>query len=286
MASFNEINPIVGEIVVPVLEQELASDQTNPNQELASDQTNPNPAIQTKEEIQTKEYEGFTYHANFPQEWIENELPETGRDCPNCVGENHDGYAMWRGIILGYCGNCAMVYEGKRGAGFFCHGVELKGGTINYVTAYELYLGEIDLDKLGDLAANPEDTMESHEETKRVVDEDDEYDMDDYYADEYDEYIKTKNAEDADYAEYVELSKRMVAAHTEDQENLLEEEREKQELDEYLKMQDDYPCTEDDGEEYEFCDHRSCRNLIHDSGTIFCDYHRKFNSVKSRKYIK
>jgi hypothetical protein len=108
-----------------------------------------------------KTYGGLKYHLNFPDEWILDELPETGRECANCVGEEtcRKGFAMWRGIVLGYCSNCAVIYEGKRGPGFYGHGVE---DFMEFtVSAYETYLANIDLETLGDLAENPEDTIEN-----------------------------------------------------------------------------------------------------------------------------
>ena len=76
---------------------------------------------------QYKTYAGLKYHVNFPNHWILNELPGTGRECMNCVGNelHRTGYAMWRGIVLGYCTNCAIYeYKGDRGAGFYGYGVE------------------------------------------------------------------------------------------------------------------------------------------------------------------
>jgi len=109
-----------------------------------------------------KTYGGLKYHLNFPDEWILDELPETGRECANCVGEEtaRTGYAMWRGIVLGYCNNCAFTYEGKRGPGFCGNGVE--DYMEHTVRAYDTYLANIDLENVGELAANPDDTIENH----------------------------------------------------------------------------------------------------------------------------
>ena len=90
-----------------------------------------------------KMYGGFKYHLSFPDEWMTNEYPFTGRECANCVGETVDGYAMWRGLIIGYCANCAEKYHGKRGPGFVGCGVEAY--MENAVSAYRLYLGELSL---------------------------------------------------------------------------------------------------------------------------------------------
>lgn len=108
-----------------------------------------------------KTYGDLKYHTNFPDEWITDELPGTGRECFNCVGEDmKTGYAMWRGIVLGYCANCAMEYEGERGPGFYAHGVEVH--LDNAISAYDVYIDHSELECLGDPEANPNDTMEKH----------------------------------------------------------------------------------------------------------------------------
>jgi hypothetical protein len=109
-----------------------------------------------------KTYSRLKYHLNFPDEWILDKLPETGRECNNCVGEElcRKGYAMWRGIVIGYCSNCAFTYDGKRGPGFYGNGIE--DYMENTVSAYETYLANIDLEALGELVENPDDTMENY----------------------------------------------------------------------------------------------------------------------------
>jgi hypothetical protein len=108
-----------------------------------------------------KTFGDFKYHLNFPDEWILNERPHTGRQCYNCVGNGDNiGYAMWRGIILGYCANCAETYDGKRGKGFLELGVEVS--KLKYPSAFKLYLGTVDFENYGDIADNEEDTLENH----------------------------------------------------------------------------------------------------------------------------
>ena len=130
---------------------------------------------QSREIIVTEDYkmyEGFKYHLNFPDEWILNELPETGRKCANCVGYRQDGKAMWRGIILGYCCNCATEYEGSRCIGFYGHGVEIepcpekrpwKSAFNIYLKSLDRVFREFDFENFGDINDNVEDTMENHE---------------------------------------------------------------------------------------------------------------------------
>jgi len=108
-----------------------------------------------------KTFGDFKYHLNFPDEWILNEKPDTGRQCWNCVGKyDNKGYAMWRGIVLGYCSNCAEDYEGERGRGFYSFGVEYNGNH-HFPSAFDLYLGPIDFENYGDFADNEDDTMKN-----------------------------------------------------------------------------------------------------------------------------
>uniref|UniRef100_A0A6C0HZ78 Uncharacterized protein n=1 Tax=viral metagenome TaxID=1070528 RepID=A0A6C0HZ78_9ZZZZ len=105
-----------------------------------------------------KIYCGQKYVITFPREWILNELPNTGRECENCKW-----YGSWRGIMLGYCANCAKNYNYKRGLGFTGHGVEqIHNWENNPKSATMTYLLNIDYNNLGDIRENPEDTMENH----------------------------------------------------------------------------------------------------------------------------
>jgi len=148
------------------------------------------------EEQGYKTYRGYKYHLNFPDEWILDELPETGRECWNCVGRpgcSQQGYGMWRGLILGYCMNCVQDYEGKRGCGFLGFGVERGHCHVSYIgtAAYDTYLKGEYLDEMGDVSAYPEDTLENHfqliqEEQQNLPDEVEEDDCDIFSED--DEY--------------------------------------------------------------------------------------------------
>jgi len=117
-----------------------------------------------------KSYRGFKYHLNFPDEWILNEEPFTGRQCLNCVGgDNLPGFAMWRGIILGYCANCALHYNGHRGRGFYAHAVEFIRSNNVGDSVFDTYLKDIDLENTGDILENPEDTMANHTQIKKEI---------------------------------------------------------------------------------------------------------------------
>jgi len=107
-----------------------------------------------------KTYCGQKYVLTFPDEWILDELQYSGRGCGNCKF-----YGSWRGVMLGYCYNCAnYIYDGKRGLGFVGFGVEeiydLERNTESAATT--TYLLNIDLEKIGDIRENPEDTIENH----------------------------------------------------------------------------------------------------------------------------
>jgi len=117
-----------------------------------------------------KTYCGWKYHVNFPDKWILNEIQGTGRQCGNCVGtlENINGRATWRGIILGYCANCAQyVYKESRGSGFWEYGAEFRYEWDP--TAYQTYLRNTDLQLLGDVEEYPMYTIENHMNAKNEV---------------------------------------------------------------------------------------------------------------------
>lgn len=113
--------------------------------------------IETDEENEWKTYRGFKYHPNFPDDWILNEIEDTGRACWNCVGtcieDPIPGFAMWDGIIIGYCANCAEVYEFKRGPGFIDYGVE--NTILDVPSAFDTYLRNVVLlDDYGDVCGD------------------------------------------------------------------------------------------------------------------------------------
>lgn len=115
-----------------------------------------------------KTYGDFRYHLNFPNKWILDEREHTGRACWNCVGNcpENPGFAMWRGIILGYCANCAKDYDGERGRGFIGFGVENENYDV--LSAFHTYLEGVKLDEIGDVSAYPEDTLENHFQVKNL----------------------------------------------------------------------------------------------------------------------
>jgi hypothetical protein len=219
-----------------------------------------------------KTYNGFKYHLGFPDDWILDEMEDTGRQCDNCVGinEERNGYAMWRGIILGYCVSCAREYNGTRCSGFNAHAAIYPNQ--EYESPYNKYLGNIDLENYGDLEANPDDTMENHNLMK------DEFE---------DEYYKV------DYPQSeIDAQERACAEYTDsDYENdcaLLE----KALVGEWTQNLRKYPCFEceycddyddcDDCDDYESSDDEECRkcwkNNCHEEplwNSAYCRAHEK-----------
>jgi len=59
-------------------------------------------------------YDDELYCLTFPEEWATNHAPNTGpNECDMC---KHLG--SWNGVFIGYCVECAEVYEFNRGVGF------------------------------------------------------------------------------------------------------------------------------------------------------------------------
>ena len=147
-----------------------------------------------------KTYKGFKYHLNFPNEWILNEEYDTGRQCSNCIGTHgyNDGYACWRGIILGYCANCAWIYNGNRGRGFYGRAVEFIRNDNVGDSVFDTYLKNIDLENTGNIMDSPEDTMENHEKMlAEISDICKEYDviLEEYYQEDYHENRRSQYEE-------------------------------------------------------------------------------------------
>jgi hypothetical protein len=70
---------------------------------------------------------------------------------------------MWRGVVLGYCANCAEEYGFERGPGFVGCAVEIMGRNSDK-SVFKTYLKDVHLENLGYIAIQPEDTMEKREE--------------------------------------------------------------------------------------------------------------------------
>ena len=212
-----------------------------------------------------KTFKGFKYHLNIPDEWIIHELPLTGRECWNCVGRPSecDGFAMWRTIILGYCGNCAKDYQGERGKGFIGLGVE---NNINdYQSAFDLYLGPVDFETYGDLADNDEDTLENREhfieaeekfmEEERLLDALADSLVKERLLNEEKRLLEEKRLQEGQRLENEELENEELENEELENEELENEELENEELEDE-ESEDDYYGEEED--DYGECLHIGC----------------------------
>jgi len=90
-------------------------------------------------------YDGELYCGTFPEEWVLDHFPDTGpRECGNCAY-----YGSWNGVFLGYCANCAIVYNGERGHGFIDIGRE-GDGSWDFPSVFDTYLKDVSPDDVGD----------------------------------------------------------------------------------------------------------------------------------------
>lgn len=87
-------------------------------------------------------YDYQWYHASFPEEWAICQKEGTGPgQCENCAD-----YASINGVCIGYCANCATMYDGARGRGFMNPGVENDDtDVLHYPSAFDTYLVGVDI---------------------------------------------------------------------------------------------------------------------------------------------
>lgn len=106
-----------------------------------------------------KTYNDNLYALEFPDEWMKNHKEGTGPECFNCLD-----YASWRGVLIGYCANCAEKYEGfSRGPGFYNKAVEyIVKDRPTENSAFNTYLDGAFLDEIGDIDLNPSHTIDAH----------------------------------------------------------------------------------------------------------------------------
>ena len=153
-------------------------------------QFNPREFVVCGDRLQYYSYDGELYTETFPREWVENCKSGTGpRDCKECAR-----YGSWNGVFIGYCTNCAVEYEYKRGLGFV-YGDEfldsdLKEGKkivigrrylllegVEFVSAADTYLKDIKLNDIGDKDFNDSqvEKLEYDEEFRILYSEDGNY---------------------------------------------------------------------------------------------------------------
>jgi hypothetical protein len=92
-------------------------------------------------------YDEELYCGTFPEEWVLDHFPDTGpRECGNCAY-----YGSWNGVFLGYCANCAIVYNGERGHGFIDIGKECDyDHDVGGPSVFDTYLKDLLPDDVGD----------------------------------------------------------------------------------------------------------------------------------------
>jgi hypothetical protein len=108
-----------------------------------------------------KTYNDQLYALEFPDEWITSHIHGTGPECYNCQDS-----ASWRGVIIGYCPNCAEEYDGfSRGPGFYSKAVEFpQKNCPKENSAFNTYLKGASLEDIGVIDFNLEHTIDAHTE--------------------------------------------------------------------------------------------------------------------------
>jgi hypothetical protein len=106
-----------------------------------------------------KVYNDELYALEYPDEWIMSHKKGTGPECYNCID-----HASWRGVFIGYCGNCATAYEDfSRGPGFCGKAVEHNNIKCPPErSAYNTYLKNANLENIGSIDFNPCHTIHEH----------------------------------------------------------------------------------------------------------------------------
>jgi hypothetical protein len=140
-------------------------------------------------------YDEELYCGTFPEEWVLDHFPETGpRECGNCAY-----YGSWNGVFLGYCANCAIVYNGERGHGFIDIGKEIDYDT-DYSSVFDTYLKDVTPDDVGD-----KDFMDS---AQMLCDEESEYGQEEELEEELEEEKEMDSIIAEANAYYDELSEK------------------------------------------------------------------------------
>ena len=94
-------------------------------------------------------YDNELYDIHFPIEYAKNHLDVSGpKKCMNCAD-----YGSWRGVFIGYCANCADIYNFERGNGMLWNGIENQGHPEKSI--FNTYLKDVDLEDVGDIEMNP-----------------------------------------------------------------------------------------------------------------------------------
>jgi len=162
------------------------------------------------------------YDIHFPLNWVINQkeidtydgrLLFTGPQEHGC--DNCKYYGYYNGVFMGYCLNCANVFECKRGNGMTDLGIELEEDMVAFDLTYfkkensmwNTYLKDVSLDNIGDTKLYEDFEMykdlpdlienkvvEEKEQQEKEQQEDEEYNN-------YDEQFPEEEENDYDYEE-------------------------------------------------------------------------------------
>ena len=102
------------------------------------------------QEIKSNYYnhKGVLYTKTFPKKWIRHCINGTGpHNCFQCME-----HGFWNGVFIGYCKDCALLYQGNRGRGFISTGVESYYHNVAYIPSiFSTYMKDISSHNIGDI---------------------------------------------------------------------------------------------------------------------------------------
>lgn len=106
-------------------------------------------------------FKGIVYDRHFPIEWamnprkLDNDFTCCPIDCLNCLD-----YGSYNGVFIGYCANCAQVYDYQRGNGFIDSGIEEEGEGFNEKNSvWNSYLKYVSLNEIGFLSKEEDEEI-------------------------------------------------------------------------------------------------------------------------------
>ena len=121
-------------------------------------------------------FKGIAYDRHFPIEWamnpreLDNDFTCGPTDCLNCLH-----YGSYNGVFIGYCANCAEVYDYQRGNGFIDSGEEFKHeGFYDENSVWNTYLKYVSLNEIGFLPKEEDDEYFKRFQILRDEEEEDE----------------------------------------------------------------------------------------------------------------
>ena len=117
----------------------------------------------------TSDYIPVNYDIHFPLDWATDHdyNSEYSEDLVQSPGPYHclycRDYGYYNGVFIGYCCNCAVIYNYQRGNGFMEYGIELSYDNSeqddyinNENSVWKSYLNGVSLNDIGDMPLNEE----------------------------------------------------------------------------------------------------------------------------------